>query len=486
MSFIDKGKHDNDFASRGIKALPPVTTDAARRVKSPTCSILKFGGGERQINRGCIEKGMSAFPPYALANILNHDGRYRLKVEPSDKASSSFHATKDGDEVIRSGPSALDLYYQDGLSSERTSRLEENVDTAEHTNSRTPNVYIPGNPTGNNTIATEDPLARTASAARPMLLPTIAPSDSYNRKVHGTATTNNNTRDRNVASRNQIASDRKPFSLVSNSTSAVSASQQSQALPKGRMGDTRMTRRAGRDVGPKNLEPRTSHPHRLDPFHVETKVAAAKPERVRRRWKSSEGSICPPPSQTQEAPKLEGCVKGPTAKKAQGRLQKDKSLDALKSEHSEALLILQGIDRLSTTTARKLKDDGQRGESVAIEGATERKCLQKHDDPTIGEISEVKAAGEGMAEPNAVGEEGLFASPPHITPRDEAAQRLMYRKWWLEIAKGENAFSSLEMSRKGSPDGGPTSFDGKAGRWSERANDGGGDGEKRQALAPKH
>lgn len=485
MSFIDKGKHDNVFASRGIKALPPLTTDAPQRVKSLTSPILKFGGGERQINRGCIEKGMGAFPPYAPADILNHDGHYyRLKVGPSHKACSSFHVMKDSDQAIGSGPSALDLYYQDGLSSDRTSSQEENVDTSEHTSSRTPNVCILGNPTGNKTITAEDPLTQTVSAARPMLLPVIASSDSCSRKAHGTATINNNTRDRNVASMNQVASGRKLSSLVSNSTLAVSTSRQSRVPPKGRIGDTRMTRRAGRDLDPKKGESRTSHPKRLDPFPVETKVTAVKPERVRRRWKSSEGSVSPPPSQIQEAPKLEGCAKGSTAKKAQGRLQKDKSLDALKSEHSEALSILQDINRLSTT-ATKLKDDGQKGDSVAIEGATARKRLQEQIDPTTGKISDVEAAAVILVDPNAVGEEGPSANPPRITPRDEAAQRLMYRKWWLEIARGENAFSSLEMSRKGSPDGGSTAFDGKA-RQSERANDGGGDVEKRQALAPKH
>lgn len=478
MSSIDKGKRDSGFASRDSKALPPLATDTHKRVNSLASPILKFGGGS-------IEKGMGAFPPYVPADILNHDGHYRLKVGPSHKACSSFHVTKDSDQAIRSGPSALDLYYQNGLWSDRTIRLEENVNTTEQSNSGTPNVSIPGNPTGNKVIAAEDPLTRTVSAARPLLFPAIASSDLCGRKARGTATSDNNTRDRNIAWKNQVASGRKPFALVSNSTSALSTSQKSRVSPKGRTGNTRMTRRTERDLDPKKAESRTSRPHRLDPAPVETKVAAVKPERVRRRWKSSEGSISPPSSQIQEAPKFEGCANELSSERtrAQGRLQNDKDLDALKSEHSEALSILQHINCLSVT-ATKPEDDGQKVDNVAVEGSTMRKVLQERSDSAAGKIGDVEAAGV-MVDPNAVGEKGLSASPPRITSRDEAAQRLMYRKWWSEIAKGENAFSSLERSRKGPPDGRSTPLDGKA-RRAEMTNDDGGDKDKRQALAPKH
>lgn len=194
----------------------------------------------------------------------------------------------------------------------------------------------------------------------------------------------------------------------------------------------------------------SSNPQRItsDALPQQTKVPPSKSCRSRRRWKvddraTTESAVRAPVVPSPRAGSL-GTGDFPTSEQrlvdAKVRLHKDKDLDALKSEHGEALSILQDISCPSTAAPVASPATTRNDDEVAVGSMPDRTVgnddtLRAHDplsrSVTTAAMSNDAHVGLGDA---AVNE--LSANLPRIGSREQAALRSLYRKWWMKVAAG--------------------------------------------------
>ncbi len=179
--------------------------------------------------------------------------------------------------------------------------------------------------------------------------------------------------------------------------------------------------------------------------------------RGRRRWKIDDGSSTNATASTRVAPSrsVSLSVSAPTSAplsaseqrvaSAKERLHKDKDLNALKSEHVEALSILQDISCPSTATATvEARRDPNAEEKDGHEATAAAEIALLHERKNSSAVAtagaSVAAAGEGEVEQQGLPADArlseLSADLPRIGSREQAALRAMYRKWWMKVANG--------------------------------------------------
>lgn len=198
---------------------------------------------------------------------------------------------------------------------------------------------------------------------------------------------------------------------------------------------------------------------------AETSMSIPKPDRrTRRRWNvdaaSPTGASSSPPappgvaaaaataagSDAVESESPSASASEQRVASAKERLHKNKDLEALKSEHVEALSILQDISCPSTAavaseaTRGESAEETDGGKTKAPESAVEatRRCLlyerKNSSTTTTGGSHGREVTLEGM--PADVEVDQLSADLPRIGSQEQAALRAMYRKWWMKVANG--------------------------------------------------
>lgn len=177
----------------------------------------------------------------------------------------------------------------------------------------------------------------------------------------------------------------------------------------------------------------------------ETQAPPAQADRARRRWNvGGDASAALVPS----APRAGRKEDAPQSSyqrvlTAKVRLHKSKDLNALKSEHMEALSILQDISSPSTSAARSAIAD-QSGDDVAAQatgGLLHERFVSAAASSDQAFITETASVCPGAAPkvefgPDDADVDKLSADLPRIGSEEQAALRSLYRKWWMKIANG--------------------------------------------------
>lgn len=233
--------------------------------------------------------------------------------------------------------------------------------------------------------------------------------------------------------------------------------------------------------------------------------SSGKSDRVRRQWNVNNDAVetavnvSLPPAKADDG---EVEVAPPSSEQrlasAQARLHKSKGLEALKSEHAEALSILQDVSCPLTATARSVtgeNDDGDEAvaneEDAAVQVAeikefNERNLHSKSNRAPGDSVPEPPAPGYssgGVGRPGAadVDVDALSTDLPRIGSREQAALRLLYRKWWMKVANGGSPTPCtpdfLELSRMQGGGGGGIGTATEGSRQEYSSRDRGAEGE---------
>lgn len=401
----------------------------------------------------------------------------------------------EGNQVISSGPSAIDLFDQCGLVPLAAVEKEGLVGTTDtiHSSQQPPSNSTnadgrdPAPSAADSTLA-RYPVAPARVAPGPPLVPggpSLAANDSRGARNHPRDAGRHEARAARAKRAQPAATHgikpRPPFSGGSVSTLSRTKQGQQQQAPSSSVkeaapGPSKSSRSAGRgcvsnDANPAGSPSRHARVEgRLS--NTESHSAAQNESRIRRRWNTGEGAATaataaplPKASPRSESSQASAPASAPLSASeqriasAKERLHKDKGLNALKSEHVEALSILQDISCPSTAT-------GVGGEAVSSsETATEGNAGGKESTTTgsgAGEAARIAllrerknssanttARSSAVAALNLGGDAGqqqglpvgdkfdeLSADLPRIGSKEQAALRTMYRKWWMKVANG--------------------------------------------------
>lgn len=392
--------------------------------------------------------------------------------------------------AISSGQSAIDLFDQCGIVPMAAVEKEGLVGTTSTYNSSRESGKHDS--TGRNnlgTSTTDDSSPRypiTAATVAPPRPPLVPGGTSSTIDFRGAG---NHPRDagRGSAMRTQAAATHgvRPRPLLTNSGASTSsraklARQQAPSLSSGTeavAGTSRPHGKLRRGV-PKDatMTDSSSRRSRMVPrlnsenrYSAETTTSIPKPDRrTRRRWNVDAASPTGASSNTPAPPGVAAVAEAAAAAgidavesestsafaseqriaSAKERLHKNKDLEALKSEHVEALSILQDISCPSTaavaleaTRGESVEEDGGGdGKTKSPESAVEatRRCLlyerNNSSTTTTGGSRGRGVAPEGV--PADVEVDKLSADLPRIGSEEQATLRAMYRKWWMKVANG--------------------------------------------------
>lgn len=380
-----------------------------------------------------------------------HDGHGRLQNIQRQKSGAVAHTVQQEDgQANSSGPSAIDLFDQCGLVPSAAIEVEGLVGTTRECQlSRASSIENTGvvDLTGSNTAAFAYPVAPAPAASRPPLGPDGAPSVVRGTRNHKKKILRREVRVRNATSRKQEAAagqSRPPFA-AGNSSAAPRGARQVPPPPSGRgVSVARVSGSISQGAGNTDEPARGTRSGRLNATPADTKPPA-KANRVRRRWKvDNESFAAPVPSALQAGLGVAAPSSEQRLASAKERLHKTKGLEELKSEHVKALEILQDISCPSTAAARSaIGDSDCTAEDVAVKAATrglyERGIsgVTRSGKAAVGGPRRPLAAAAGMDIGPADAEiDELSANLPRIGSLAQNALRQLYRKWWMEIAKG--------------------------------------------------
>lgn len=441
---------------------------------------------------------------YRGHNSSDTDGnRGQLRHNPE-----SLHRSRDGvkgSQEISSGPSAIDLFDQCGLVPVAAIEKEGLVGTTDTTQS---SQRHPANSTSTGwrdsvpSVADSNlaryPVATAVVAPRPPLVPggpSPAPNDSRGARNHPRDAGRYEERaartKRGQPAATHGVKPRPPFTggSVSKSSRTKQAQQRapSSSGKDAEAGPAKSTRSMGRGVpSDAAAAESSSRSSRIEgSSNTDSPSAPTTEGRTRRRWNVGEGT--PPAATASPLPKAPPCSESSSVPtpvsaslsaseqriaSAKERLHKDKGLNALKSEHVEALSILQDISCPSTAAgaggAERSSETATEGNEGGQETTPDPNAVE---DARIGLLRERKnssanaAAGPSAvaARGGAVGQQGLpvddkfdelSADLPRIGSKEQAALRTMYRKWWMKVASGGSPPSPcppVGLLKEGSP-----------------------------------
>ena len=433
------------------------------------------------------------FSPYREQSSSGANSARGLSRHSPESLNRS-RAGAEGSQAISSGPSAIDLFDQCGLVPVAAVEKEGLVGTTDTiqpsrrppANSTNTDGRDPGPGVADNTLA-KYPVAPARVAPRPPLVPggpSPATNDSRGVRSHPRDAGRHEARaartKRGQPAATHGVKPRPPFAGGSVSTLSRTKrgqqQQQQQQAPSSSVQDAgsplpKPSRSVGRGV--QNDATQAESPPRCSrgegPTSMDSHSAAQTESRTRRRWNVGEGTPsaataapvprAPPRSESSAA---SVSVSGPLSASeqriasAKERLHKDKDLDALKSEHVEALSILQDIS-CPSTAAGAGEDAGSSSETATggnpvgketntgpgAEEAARIALLRERRDSSANVTVRSSAAaalggGVGQQQGPPVGDkfDELSADLPRIGSKEQAALRTMYRKWWMKVANG--------------------------------------------------
>lgn len=371
---------------------------------------------------------------HAVLGLKHPHIRHHVFNEKSRPSSKCHAEENDNGQVISSGPSAVDLFDQCGIIPAAAIEMKGLVGTIEDT--------------GISVL----PFSFGLSAARPPLVPEGASGGSRGARSHKNIPGRPEARPRNATKSSQVVTTgqtRPPFSGGSLSAAPQDSQQGQGGVPERRAGYAKASGSARRGVRNVAESTRVFQEGRSDAGPEETELLT-KTNRVRRRWNLDNVSVdAPVPPPPRAGFEIEALLSEKRLSSAKVRLQKNKDLEALKSEHVEALSILQNVSCPSTTAARSVtEDDGE----LMGDFQTTRGGIHERGQPSatvsgrglVGGPARVSAAMASEMEFGPAGEkiDALSSNLPRIGSREEAALRSMYRNWWIKVANGGSPPSS--------------------------------------------
>lgn len=194
-----------------------------------------------------------------------------------------------------------------------------------------------------------------------------------------------------------------------------------------------------------------------------TKEEARASDRVRRRWNSvddgaHEATGASTPVKGGESGDEEGMPEDRLIS-AKTRLHKNKDLEALKSEHVEALSILQDISAPSTAIASGSKAADEDGEDSASQETARRRLRDKRSSEAPSNVADhynlpssahpTCGVEDGQPEHPNADFDALSTDLPRIGSPEQAVLRSLYRKWWMKVANGASPPVSTPDMPKG-------------------------------------
>lgn len=417
--------------------------------------------------RSGYQRGDEIMGRIANSLALSNKARagYQGEIPPAGLAARTTGPKSN--QSISSGPSAIDLFDQCGLAPSAATGVEGLVGTA-HCARASQQPAGGGSsavdPVGKKAADVGYPLASTLQAARPPIIPD-GPLDR-GEKGRLRDPRRHEARVRNAMKGKSDAIDgqsRSPTAL-GHITAASRSVQQGLAESSGR--EAIISKNGGRKrqgVGnpvESTIKAKGLYRGRSNANLRETQ-APAQADRARRRWNvSGDSSIALVPSapragRKEDAPPLSE-QRFLTAKV---RLHKSKDLSALKSEHMEALSILQDISSPSISAARDTTVADKSGNGVAAQATrspTHERVSLTGASPNQAFITETASVCPAPPKvefgPADADVDKLSADLPRIGSQEQAALRSLYRKWWIKIANGgsppsPNTPNPLEVSK---------------------------------------
>lgn len=436
----------------------------------------------------------SRYSPYrghSSSDVNSERGQFRHSPESLNRS----RADAEGSQAISSGPSAIDLFDQCGLVPVAAVEKEGLVGT---TDTIQPSRPPPTNFANINGRDLAPNVADSALATYPVAPAPVAPRPPLAPGGPSSATNDsrglrNNPRDAGRhearAARTKRAQPaathgvkpRPPFAGGSVSTlSRTKHAQQQAPSSSGKdavVGPSKSSRNMGRGVSSDaaTTEPSSRRSRIEGSVNADSASAVQTESRTRRRWNVDEGTpTAPSPAAAVAAASLpkaplrseSSSASGPASASlsaseqriasAKERLHKDKGLNALKSEHVEALSILQDISCPSTAAAAgeaelssETTTGGDEGgkETTSGPGAVEAARIALLQERKNSSAIATAAGSSAVAaiEGEVGGQQGLpvgdkfdelSADLPRIGSKEQAALRTMYRKWWMKVANG--------------------------------------------------
>lgn len=423
--------------------------------------VHNSSGGASRSKRSLPESNGGLFPggvaggggdviPNADGALLDHHGRSGLKDEQSQPGLIASHTGERGGQVVSSGPSAIDLFDQCGfVVPDAVVKVEGLVGTSRPRQS----WKSPSDDHNMVDIMVTTPPAAGQGVARvsPVDMLPVVPGrewvDSVSSRVRQRNPVQQEKRVSKATRRSHVAPGQPRPPVSGGSPPSPPRGFRSKAAPGMGTGPTKNNRRIRRGVGD-TAEKRTSRlGHSNGPSPTETK-APAKADRVRRRWNFNEPSATIPVPSPPNAGQQETVTSSEQRLvSAQARLHKSKNLDALKSEHVEALSILQDISCPSAAETRGAASDGDEDRKcgdiqAARSDPRERDTSKTARSPKSLALDAVGTTGariRGVLGPGDADYEALSAYLPRTDSREHAALRLLYREWWTEVTNDSSA-----------------------------------------------
>lgn len=402
------------------------------------------GGGGKGGGRGEGARGGSTY---------SHKARASYQQGEFSPTGVAYHTTEPkGSQATSSGPSAIDLFDQYGLVPSAADGVEGLVGESHRAQANQESTGggsgILVDQVGRKAANTGHPLAPTLQAARPP----IVPGGSQDRGGKGRARDPRRHEARVVrnAAKNKsdAINDQSRSPTVRGHMAAPPKNAQQLLASSGR--EARDSNNAGRKrqgVGnPVESIHRGLYRGRSNATLRETQ-APAQAHRVRRRWnvggESAAASLVPSPPR--DGRKEDAPVSDQRLVTAKVRLHKSKDLSALKSEHMEALSTLQDISCPPSNSAARSPKAQKTGDGVATlgtRGAFHLGGSSATASPYQAFITESSSLSPAESKVELV-DNKLSADLPQIGSEEQAALRLMYRKWWMKIANGGSPPSPL-------------------------------------------
>ena len=398
--------------------------------------------------RAGYQRGDEIMGRIANSLVLSNKGRagYHGEISPTGLASRTT-GPKSG-QPISSGPSAIDLFDQCGLAPSATNDVEGIMGT---THCARASQQEAGDGAGVvDTVGKKDagigyPLGPTLQAARPP----VTPDGPLDRGEKGRLRDprRHETRVRNAikGSSDSIDGQSRSPTARGHVPAASRSAQQGLAASSGR--EAMVSKNGGKrrqSVG-NSAESTTKGVYRgRSNANLRETQGPAQADRARRRWNvSGDSSAALVPS----APRAGRKEYAPPLSEqrfltAKVRLHKSKDLNALKSEHMEALSILQDISSPSTSAAQSTSIAGAPGNDAAAQTTSPTHELVSFaaaspDQAFITETASVCPAPPKVEfGPADADVDKLSADLPRIGSQEQAALRSLYRKWWMKIANG--------------------------------------------------
>ena len=388
--------------------------------------------------------------PYVPGDLFHHSAQRHLKNELPQKACSPYDVAEDRRHTISSKSSAIDLFDQHELVPEPATRLEGEVTMTQQPNSRVANDFGEGYSASEKPAAVRNFLAKTASVARSPPLPGGASSDLCGVRDYEETPGYHEPRICNATTRNRVSISSQSYAFASGSPSVASLGPQHLTSTERWEVDTKMSDNIRRHVF--TVEHGVLDPRQSNPTPIETEVPATS-KRGEGEWNTVKAN---PPLFSPTIPKAsnsENEAKETSSEQrlvnALVRLENNKYLDALRNEYIEALTALKSIScpplAVSPNTT---SENTQRKLDATVQAArVEKHIMGRSNSATkiLGEeaVDNTSDAPDSWAEASErevissrEGVEDMSANLPRIGSRERESLRLLYREWWMQLARG--------------------------------------------------